>query len=71
MITASQIACWPIPRIADGSYQTALVKAARKGILVPLWVPMKLVAEYADCACEYGEEAAASHIRKLKKELAL
>jgi len=54
MITASQIACWPIPRAAEGAYQTALVKAARKGILVPLWVPMELVAEYSDCACEHG-----------------
>lgn len=71
MISASQIACWPIPRIAEGAYQTALIKAARKGILVPLWVPMELVAEYSDCACEHGEEHAASHVRKLKKELSL
>ena len=71
MISASHIACWPVPRAAEGAYQNAIVKAARKGILVPLWVPMQLVAEYADCACEHGEEAAASHVRKVKKELGL
>jgi len=71
MITAQQVACWPIPRVAEGTYQNALVKAARKGILIPIWVPMQLVAEYADCACEYGEERAASHVRKLKRELSL
>ena len=71
MISASDIACWPIPRIPEGAYQSALVKAARKGILIPLWVPMQLVAEYSDCACAHGEEHAASHVRKLKKELGL
>jgi hypothetical protein len=36
---------------------------------LPKWVPPALVAEFFDCAEIYGEEAAASHIRKLKREM--
>ena len=46
-----------------------LSRAAARGIYVPTWVPRRLIAEYVDCACEYGEEHAASHVRKVKQEL--
>lgn len=73
MITAEQVGCWPIPaKTAPKSiYDIALIRAAARGVLVPVWVPKRLIAEYADCALEYGEELAASHIRNLKRELSL
>lgn len=37
---------------------------------VPRWVPRALVDDYLDHAALYGEEAAASHVRALKREIA-
>lgn len=71
MITATQVACWPIPRKASDSIGIAIIKAARRGVLVPKWVPERLVAEYVDSALEYGEEHAALHISKIKRELSI
>lgn len=48
-----------------------LTRAAARGIRVPLWVPHRLIAEFVDCASEYGAEHAAKHVRKVKKELGL
>ena len=48
-------------------------KAGRLGIgdvAVPRWVPADLVDEYLEYAAASGEEAAASHIRRLKREMA-
>lgn len=73
MITANQVGCWPIPKkqTPKSIYDIAIINAAARGVLIPLWVPKRLIAEYAVCALEHGEELAASHIRKLKRELAL
>lgn len=49
--------------------KTVVDRAKEKGIRIPEWVPEILRAEYADCALSHGEEAAASHIRKRKKEI--
>lgn len=46
-------------------------KLAMRGIEIPEWVPKRLIVEFADCALEHGEERAASHVRKVKKELRL
>lgn len=51
--------------------QAAAVKAARagaKGVEVPRWVPQDLHAEYLEAAAWQGEEFAASHLRRLKRE---
>ena len=50
----------------------ARIKASRagaKGILIPKWVPLDLHDEFLDVAAYDGEEKAASHIRKLKREM--
>ena len=51
----------------------ARIKATRKGakgVLIPKWVPLDLQDEFLDVAAERGEEAAASHVRRLKREMA-
>lgn len=48
---------------------TVIDRAREAGIAIPLWVPERLRHEYADCALAYGEEVAASHVRKLKREI--
>lgn len=66
------IATHPIPNQGSYSvYDKALIRAHARGVLVPAWVPMRLIAEFVDCALEYGEEHAARHVRKVKKELGL
>jgi hypothetical protein len=65
--------CHPIPQKGDpitiqGIY---LTRAAAGGFGVPSWVPHCLIAEYVDCASEYGAEHAAKHVRKVKQELGL
>lgn len=63
---------WPMPRPGFFSiYDLQISRGAAKGIRVPLWVPRKLIAEYVECAAEYGEEHAAAHVRKVKRELHL
>ena len=64
---------WPIPspKTRFGIYELQISRGAAKGIFVPLWVPRKLIAEYVECAAEYGEERAARHVRKVKRELHL
>lgn len=44
------------------------IRARKAGIEVPDWCPEKFIVEFCDCALAHGEERAASHIRKLKKE---
>lgn len=52
----------------------AKISAALKGkpgIALPPWVPADLVEDFCDMARLAGEEAAASHVRKLKREGAI
>lgn len=49
--------------------RTVVDRAKERGIQIPEWVPEVLRHEYADCALTNGEELAASHVRKLKKEM--
>lgn len=49
-------------------YRTYLVRAASYGIRVPAWVPFELIAEYVDCAKEYGTKRADEHIEKIMKD---
>ena len=46
--------------------------AKRRGldIEIPQWVPRDLWTEYLDIAADFGEEYAASHTRKIKREMA-
>jgi hypothetical protein len=67
------IAAHPVPHKGDpvtvqGLYIT---RAAACGLRVPAWVPHCLIAEYVDCASEYGAEHAEKHVRKVKLELGL
>ena len=39
------------------------------GVRVPQWVPRDLWDEYLETAAELGEEFAASHMRRLKREM--
>lgn len=70
---AALYGAWPLPpkNKPKTIYDFAISRAAARGILIPIWCPKRLIAEYADCAIAHGEEVAASHIRKLKKELSL
>jgi hypothetical protein len=45
--------------------------AKRRGldIEIPHWVPHDLWTEFLDMAAEFGEEYAASHVRKIKREM--
>jgi|688.fasta_scaffold1197370_2 hypothetical protein len=71
MMTAEQIGCWPVPprNQPKGIYEDIICWAAERGVLIPIWVPQKLIHEYATIAVKQGEEVAASHVRKLKREL--
>lgn len=64
---------YPVPHKGDrpGIYELQILRGAAKGIRVPLWVPRRLIAEYVECAVEYGEEHAARHVSKMKQELSL
>lgn len=64
---------WPVPpkQVPKSLYDIVITHAAAKGIYNPSWVPKRLLAEYADAAFEYGEEHAAAHVRKVKRELHL
>lgn len=44
------------------------VPSPNNAVIVPKWVPADLAGEYLDHAKLYGEEAAASHVRRLKAE---
>lgn len=39
-----------------------------RGVHIPAWVPMRYRAEFVEAALVFGEERAASHVRKLKRE---
>ena len=47
------------------------IKRAKRGCVVevPKWVPSALVDDYLDVAGSHGEEAAASFVRQLKREM--
>jgi len=49
--------------------RTVVERAKERGVEIPEWVPEVLRHEYADAALAHGEETAASHVRKLKKEM--
>jgi len=51
---------------AHGLYIT---RAAARGLRVPAWVPSELIAEYVDCAKEYGADHAVKHIDKIMEDL--
>lgn len=50
-------------------YQNYLQRGATCGIRVPAWVPSELIAEYVDCAKEYGADHAVKHIDKIMEDL--
>lgn len=43
-------------------------KRSGDNVAVPDWVPLGLIEDYFDLAGLYGEEAAASFVRRLKRE---
>ncbi|HYM33369.1 MAG TPA: hypothetical protein VEU47_18870 [Candidatus Cybelea sp.] len=52
----------------------ARIKISRrglKGVLIPKWVPLDLQDEFLDICAVDGEERAASHIRKLKRDMTM
>lgn len=42
---------------------------SRGGIILPKWLPADLAQDYVDAAALYGEFGAASHCRRLKREM--
>ena len=65
-MSAARKKAWADPEVR------ARIKATRKGakgVLIPKWVPLDLQDEFLDVAAERGEEAAASHVRRLKREM--
>jgi len=65
------VAVHELPKAGEknDAYDRYLTRAAARGFDVPAWVPRRLIPEYVDCATEYGEEHAARHVRKVKKEI--
>jgi hypothetical protein len=47
-----------------------MAKRRGLGIEIPQWVPRDLWTEFLDMAADFGEEYAASHVRKMKRETA-
>lgn len=61
-------------RHADPEFRVRLRAGIRRhfdGCDVPSWVPADLRDDYIDVARLSGDEAAASHVRRLKREAAL
>jgi hypothetical protein len=51
----------------------ARIKASRagaRGVMIPKWIPPDLWDEFLEIAAVEGEEVAAGHIRRLKREMA-
>ena len=46
------------------------LRSGRAGIAIPKWVPDDLIPDFVDVALLSGEEAAAAHVRRLKREAA-
>lgn len=43
-------------------------KARNAGVFIPEWIPTNLLAEFCDCALEYGSTMAEDYIRSRKRE---
>ena len=56
--------------MADPEVRARIVtaRAGAKGVEIPKWVPVDLWDEFAEIAALNGEEAAASHCRRLKHD---
>lgn len=50
---------------ADALRKAIVYRAAMHGFRIPVWVPTRFHAEYADCAMAHGEGLAAHHARRL------
>lgn len=61
---------YPLPNEGERLtiHQAYLVRGAVAGIRVPLWVPCDLIAEFVDCATEYGTDHATDHVKKIMKD---
>jgi hypothetical protein len=57
--------------LADPEVRAKMSKPRQRrgNIIVPHWVPQDLWSEFFEIAQSIGEEAAASHIRRLKREM--
>ena len=69
-MSAASKAAWADPAVR--AKMSAARKAAHRGLssaIIPKWVPPDLQGEFLDIAAESGEEAAASHCRRLKREM--
>ena len=53
---------------ADQYIANILEKADRLGICIPAWVPRNLIAEFFDCASEYGLTMAETYIKSRMRE---
>ena len=62
--TAYRFAMQDVPNSAG-----AIAAVKRRRIPIPKWVPQFLHEEYREFAVIYGEEGAASHVRRLKAEM--
>ena len=61
---------WQDPEFrAKQAAATKAAKAGAKGVEIPKWVPVDLHDEYLEAAAWQGEEFAASHCRRLLREL--
>ena len=62
--------CHPLGEAAKAAHAERMRKrhADRRGFEIPAWVPDDLREDFVDVAAMSGEEAAASHVRRLKLE---
>ena len=69
-MAAAVKANWQDPEFrAKQAAATKAAKAGAKGVEIPKWVPVDLHDEYLEAAAWQGEEFAASHCRRLLREL--
>lgn len=66
---AAMKANWQDPAFREKQVAASKAHHASKKIEVPGWVPVSLHDEYCEMARASGEEAAASHCRRLKAEM--
>ena len=69
-MSAAVKANWQDPDFrARNAAATKASKAGAKGVEIPRWVPVDLHDEYLEAAAWQGEEFAASHCRRVLREL--
>lgn len=68
-MTAAVKANWQDPAFRERNAAAVKTSHAARRIQIPAWVPTCLHEEYAEVSRQKGEEATASHCRRLKSAM--